>query len=355
MIRLSHAELQGWIAANRASLDRARPSNPFLGADWLQLHLEQAIAPTCLLALVDGPTGTAPWMADPDQPRRWRALGSYYASLYGALSGAARLTRPQDMAARRTALSGLQTVELAPLDAASADAWQGWFEAAGWWTRRFDAFGNWTLPCQGLRFDDYMAARPGQLKHTWARKRRRFETGAGGARLQMVTEPGEVDGAMDAYEKIYAKSWKPAESHPRFLRSWAARCAREGWLRLGLAWLGDVPIAAQFWFTLDGRANIFKLAYDEAHQSLSAGTVLSGQMFKHALDVDRVSEIDYLSGDDAYKSQWVDQRRQRVGLLLANPRTAVGLARGLRERLAAATGPWRHAASRWSFRPQNGA
>ena len=112
---------------------------------------------------------------------------------------------------------------------------------------------------------------------------------------------------------------------------WAAICAARGWLRLGVAWAGDVPIAAQFWFTINRRAYIYKLAYDEAFSKLSAGTVLSAHMFRHALDVDRVVEIDYLTGDDPYKQAWMTHRRERVGVIACNPRTLKGAGRALYE------------------------
>ena len=64
---------------------------------------------------------------------------------------------------------------------------------------------------------------------------------------------------------------------------------------------------------------------------LSAGTVLSAHLFKHALDEDRVVEIDYLTGDDAYKQSWMTERRQRVGIIACNPRTPRGLMIGARE------------------------
>lgn len=41
---------------------------------------------------------------------------------------------------------------------------------------------------------------------------------------------------------------------------------------------------------------------------------------QHVLEVDKVDEADYLSGDDAYKKDWMSRRRERWGLLTLNPR-----------------------------------
>jgi Acetyltransferase (GNAT) domain len=233
------------------------------------------------------------------------------------------------------------TVDLAPMAESDAAAVQAALRGCGWITRRYLCHGNWYLPCEGLGFEAYMAQRPSQLLNTWRRKAKAFKRAGGEARLQLVTAPAEVEAGMDAYETIYAKSWKQAEPYPRFVRDWAVICAARGWLRLGIAWVGDAPIAAQFWFTRNRRAYIFKLAYDEAQSKWSAGTVLSAMLFEHSLEVDRAVEIDYLTGDDAYKRSWMNDRRERVGVIACNPRTLRGLLRGGYESAGALRERWR--------------
>jgi GNAT acetyltransferase-like protein len=179
--------------------------------------------------------------------------------------------------------------------------------------------------------DAYVRQLPSQTRNTLQRKGRKFRDAGG--RLAIYTAPGEVDEAMRAYDQIYARSWKQPEPYPAFVPGWAAICAAHGWLRLGVAWMNDVPIAAQFWFTRNRRAFIFKLAYDEAHATWSGGTLLTGELMRHSFEQDRVVEVDYLTGDDAYKRSWMRDRRERIGLLACNPRTAHGLALAAAERV----------------------
>lgn len=63
--------------------------------------------------------------------------------------------------------------------------------------------------------------------------------------------------------------------------------------------------------------------------------------FAGAAWVDRVLEIDYLTGDDAYKQSWMTQRRQRTGILACNPRTPRGLLIGAQELAGGITKRWR--------------
>ncbi|HEY8708580.1 MAG TPA: GNAT family N-acetyltransferase, partial [Burkholderiaceae bacterium] len=127
------------------------------------------------------------------------------------------------------------------------------------------------------------------------------------------------------------------EPYPNFARGWAQQCAEQGWLRLGVARIDDVPIAAQLWFVYGRRAYIFKLAYDESQSRWSAGTVLTAHMMRHVLEVDRVVEVDFLSGDDPYKKSWMMQRRERVGLIACNLRLLPGLIAAASEFVGQAT------------------
>ena len=86
-----------------------------------------------------------------------------------------------------------------------------------------------------------------------------------------------------------------------------------------------MALAAQVWLVHGAKANIYKLAYVKGQEKLSAGSALTAALMQHVMDVDRVSEVDYLSGDDAYKRDWMAQRRERVGLLAFNPRRPQGL------------------------------
>src|SRR5260370_38134266 len=94
-----------------------------------------------------------------------------------------------------------------------------------------------------------------------------------------------------------------------------------GWLRLGVAYTGARPAAAQVWSVNNGTASIYKIAYDQKFKELSVGSYLTMHLMERAIDVDKVREIDYLSGDDRYKSDWMSHRREHWGILAMNPRT----------------------------------
>ncbi len=333
--------------------NRAEALNPFAGAAWTLHFIEQVAEDSWTFVIPEDRAGGHSLMllyTETAKSYRLSAVTNYYASLYSPLVSSidAPAERGSILARLVKQLDDLRprfgVMNWSPLDRDTADTanLRTAVSASGWYAKQYDCFGNWYLPCAGVAFDDYMKSRDSKLRNTWSRKRKKFERAvAGDARLEIVVDPAEVPRAMDAYEHVYAKSWKKPEPYPDFVRQWAHICARNNWLRLGVAWLGDLPIAAQFWFTMHGRASIFKLAYDEEYSQLSAGTVLSAHMFGHALDVDHVLEIDYLTGDDAYKQSWMTRRRQRTGILACNPRTPRGLMIGAQELAGGITQRWR--------------
>lgn len=197
--------------------------------------------------------------------------------------------------------------------------------------------GNWYLPIGEASFRDYLAQRPGRLRQTLARKQKQFRRAGG--RLELITGDriscSRLEQAITAYQAIYAASWKDPEPYPEFMPALIRLCAQRGWLRLGLAWLGEHPIAAQVWIIHNNKASIYKLAYDQDYKLFSPGTLLTAYLMEQAIDKDQVNEVDYLIGDEPYKADWMTHRRERWGLLACNPRTLDGL-RGLLRHSAAA-------------------
>jgi CelD/BcsL family acetyltransferase involved in cellulose biosynthesis len=86
------------------------------------------------------------------------------------------------------------------------------------------------------------------------------------------------------------------------------------------------------WILAYRKAYIYKLAYDSQFRPYSPGTLLTAHMMRRAFESEDVAEVDYLIGDDAYKKDWMGDRRERWRIVAYNPRTAgglLGLSRGV--------------------------
>jgi hypothetical protein len=215
------------------------------------------------------------------------------------------------------------SIRLAPLDLQSQSyiTLTEAFRLAGLVPKQFFCFGNWFHKIND-DWDTYLNDREGQLRNTLQRKTRKFAS-ANGA-LEIFTSGSDLARGVIAYEHVYARSWKKPEPYPEFIPGLMQLCADRGWLRLGIAWLDGKAIAAQFWIVANGKASIYKLAYDENFKTYAPGTLLSAMLMAHVIEKDKVAEVDYLIGDDPYKKTWMSQRRERWGIIGYNPKSIRG-------------------------------
>ncbi len=196
---------------------------------------------------------------------------------------------------------------------------------AGYGVDTYFCFGNWYLLLEERSFADYWSTLPSALRHSIDRGQRRLDR-HGKWHIDVVqTMDTSLDTAIANFEAVYQKSWKGAEPNTLFIPGLARMAAQQGWLRLGVLKLNGEAIAAQLWLVKDKKASIFKLAYVSGFERFSAGSVLTQAMMRQVIDVDQVQEVDYLTGDDAYKRDWMSHRRERWGLVAFDFRTLAGI------------------------------
>lgn len=262
------------------------------------------------------------------QPRTLSSLTNFYTSLYAPL-----VSPSQDLTASLGTLAraikadrpAWDAVDLKWLDrdAPVFSGLQRAFRDAGMIVQTYFSAGNWYLPVNGRSYREYLQDLRSSVRNIASSKNKKIER-SGRAHVDIVTGLAGLEPAIEAYERIYASSWKVPEPYPHFVPGLIRTCARHGWLRLGVAYVDGEPAAAQIWIVSNGTASIYKIAYDKRYAGLSVGSFLTTRMMEYALDVDKVSEVDYLTGDDKYKQDWMSHRRERWGILAMNPRTPGG-------------------------------
>jgi hypothetical protein len=299
------------------ALDRSEQPCLYSRLDWFRL-LERHCPPSGKLKVARAEEdGRRAWLFLANGGRGAEAYAAWY-SLRVGLVGDAALGHPL---AWRLRQEGLSNVSLSPT-ADPAPLLEG-LRAGGWIASAEPTTGNWVAHTDGLTFDEYWARRPGKLRSTAQRKAK-----AAGLDIDILSR--FCTNAWAAYEAVYRASWKPEEGSFPFLRALAKQEGDAGTLRLGIARKHGRPVAAQLWTVENEEATIHKLAYAEGAKAMSPGTVLGMAMFRRAIDEDRVRLIDYGTGDDGYKRDWMDERRQLWRVTAYNPRTLSGLAGAMR-------------------------
>ncbi len=182
-------------------------------------------------------------------------------------------------------------------------------EVSGFTCHRSFRFYNWILRVQGQSFKDYMAARPTVLRNTIARKQRKLEREHGYNIRLFIGD--EVPQAMPDYHTVYRASWKANEQYTSFLDGMVAAFSKSGWSRLAILYIQGQPVAAQLWLVLHDKASIFRLSYDETWKHYSPGSILTSFLMEYVIDIDKVEEVDFLTGNETYKQDWMSERRER--------------------------------------------
>lgn len=297
--------------------DEKAQRSPFDRLDWFEAMHRDCMAETIpLIAIVrDGEDAARLVLARDGQ--HVSAMSNWYSFHWGpqwagnpAYATKARLA----LALARGLRSHCATLSLAPLsDGEDAAILRDGFNAAGWVAQITATGHNHWLDTQGRSFDEWWAQRPGALRSTVKRK-------AAKGLVELSIHCEFSDSLWDEYEAVYRASWKPPEGQPDFLRARAREEADRGALRLGIARVEGKAVAAQYWSVDSGTAYIHKLAHVSGVDALSPGTLLTHTLFRKAFDADKVARIDFGTGDDGYKRDWIEASAPLVTLEAWDPR-----------------------------------
>ena len=215
-------------------------------------------------------------------------------------------------------------IDLVPLKEHEVLWWSDAFAEIGFAGFSYSYSTNWYHDgIAGL--DAFWADRPSRLRNTIRKKSEKLAK-EGGFFLDILTPncKRELWKYLGHYHQVYFSSWKQAEPYPAFIDAIVEHAWENGELRLGMAYHDGVPVAGQIWFVCGVTAYIFKLAHRPDYAQYSIGTILSKIMFDYVIKNDRVASIDFLTGDDRYKADWMTRHRKLYGLQLCNKRTVSG-------------------------------
>lgn len=283
--------------------------SPFERSEWFALLADSGLTPLVVLAS-DGDTSAA--LALTETNGRIEPLRNWYSFTWRQLAPAGDAGEQLLIAIAKQLRGRSHRVTLWPIpeEDGSASRLERAFAAAGWSVSLNPCDDNHILSVKGRSFADYWAQRPGRMRTTLKRKAKKVDV-----KIHHTFD----DHTWRRYEEIYEDSWKVSEDKPELLRRFAELEAKAGRMRLAIAEQDGKPVAAQFWTVENGTAYIHKLAHLESHKKLSAGTTLSAALFEHVIDIDKVDLVDFGTGNDAYKSDWMEEVRPRYQLDCLDP------------------------------------
>lgn len=145
----------------------------------------------------------------------------------------------------------------------------------------------------------------------------------------------EVDGGVRLDEglaeviRVEGLAWKggrgtaiDSQQNTREFYGDVARWAAErGWLRIHILRLDRDPVAVSL--AIEAHKVFFgvKLGYDPAHSRLSPGMIMLDELVRRAFE-NRLSRVEMLGTDDAYKHTWCPDTHERIGVQAFAPSIA---------------------------------
>ena len=275
-------------------------------------------AGSVVLAMVRDQSGTL-------GEKRLNALQNFYTPDYRPLCTSQAAVRSINMlVTRMLADESPDVICLSPLEADSVETveLQKALKQSGYVLESRPNLVNWIHEVHG-NYEQYIAGRPKRVQNTLKRRARKLQS-IPEVSIEICDGAHELTKMLNWYEAVYSRSWKRPEPHPHFMPALITQSAAAGELRLGFVSISGQPIAMHFWIVSDKCAFIYKLAHDQEFDKLSAGSVLMAEMLRHVIDIDRVTRIDFLTGDDAYKQDWMSQKRIKIELRAYNQRSSRG-------------------------------
>lgn len=296
-----------------SALSRTAQPWMFDRADWFQLAAKHTLEGTPLVIKAQNHRSQC-WLFLDQKARSAYALGNWYCLRYGVVTEGSEA--PYDKLIDGVRAAGVGHLFIDPLG--GEDKLIGALRRRGWLTRQEKTNVSWRIDTAGMSFDEYWAERPSRLRNTAKRKARK-------ANLDCRIFKS-FDAVLWAHVcDVFDNSWKKPDGTPELTRDLFQQEAEAGTLRLGLAYRGEQPVAAQLWTVERGVAIIHLLSYREDAKQLGAGTVLSYEMFRHVLDVEHVDMIDFGIGDHPYKQEWMTYSVPLYSLTAYDLRSLPGL------------------------------
>ena len=153
-------------------------------------------------------------------------------------------------------------------------------------------------------WEEYLAGLKKKHRHELRRKLRRLNT-AEGVRWYSLTDPSDVDAAMDDFFRLLAMSRRDKAEfltprREKFFRSLASAMSRQGLLSLFFMEIQETHVASAITFDYGDSRLLYNSGYNPDFGYYSVGLLLKALSVKSAIE-DGKGYYDFLRGNERYK------------------------------------------------------
>ena len=176
-------------------------------------------------------------------------------------------------------------------------------------------------------WDTYLGTLSSSQRYNYNRRLRTLQK-TFDLRLDDVRLARDAESALNVVITLHRKRWGSIGNSEAFQtaavtafhREFVQLAGAQGWLRLLILSLNDVPVAALYGLRYGSTFYFYQSGFDPAYSRYSVGLVMMGLAIKTAIQ-DGASEYDLLHGDEEYKFHWAHNQRELSRLELHPPDT----------------------------------
>ncbi|HUY04948.1 MAG TPA: GNAT family N-acetyltransferase [Rhodocyclaceae bacterium] len=188
---------------------------------------------------------------------------------------------------------------------------------AGGALRTMDYIQTASLPIRGS-FDAYWDARGKNLRQNMRKQRKQLAADHIQTRLELITDPGRVGWAIEAYARLEVAGWKSGvgtavagdSAQGRFYRRMLEQFCSVGCGRIYCYWFDDRLAAMDLCVAGGGALVILKTSYDESlAKSLSPAFLMREESFRLMFEQGEFDRVEFYGRVMNWHLRWTDQLR----------------------------------------------
>jgi CelD/BcsL family acetyltransferase involved in cellulose biosynthesis len=184
----------------------------------------------------------------------------------------------------------------------------------------------------GGSWETYRSGRSRNFQRALRNNRNRIAR-AGGAEVELLSDPGAIMAALEDMFAIGARSWQgeagsavgSTAANRRFYSGWVHDLSRLGLVRLWFLKLGGRRVAFELHVVHGGVEFGLKTGYDRAHEELGVGRFLDQSIVERLFDAGGLCAYDLCGEADAYKLRWTESTRSFARITLFGTRAPARL------------------------------
>lgn len=166
-------------------------------------------------------------------------------------------------------------------------------------------------------FDDYWRARSANLRKATARRERRVQDAGFQMRLEHLTDPASMHGAVERFGSLESSGWKGASGtavhinnlQGKFYCDVLSAFASGGQASVYELYFNETLVAMQIALASKDMLVLLKTAYDESQSKLSPGRLLLRRVLEEEFRLRRAKSVEFYTDANADQVTWATHER----------------------------------------------